>query len=360
MARTNQTDTRPDSGDDVETLSQCGVCGSHVLAQIDQANRICRCGHCGYVFDNPRPTLQAIIAFYSQTGKYDPWLREKEDRDQLWKRRLKILKRHRSSGSLLDIGTGTGMFLSIARESFTVLGTEVSESAVRIAKNKYGLDVKQGQIEDIHFDTRFDVITLFHVLEHVPNPLSTLRRCRELLNSDGILVVAVPNDLVGSKAIVKRLLALAGIGGFKGRRYGLGGIRLDGSPTEVHLVNFKPRRGFFLPNSPTTEIHLSHFTPTVLRRLVERSGLTAVCEGLDPYTLTTGIRKTADDVHFAICSFILRFSGLNLYDTILVVAKPAEPAPAGAHARRPKARSPDAAGETTPTAKWLGSNWVLL
>jgi SAM-dependent methyltransferase len=334
MARTNQTDTRPDSTDDIETLSQCGVCGSRTLVQIDQANRICRCGHCGYVFDNPRPTLRAIVAFYSQLGKYDSWLKEEECRSLHYRRRLEILKRHLSSGSLLDVGTGTGQFLSIARESFTVLGTEVSQSAVRIAKNKYGLDVKQGQVEDIHFDTRFDVITLFHVLEHVPDPLSTLRRCRELLNSDGILVVAVPNDLKGSKAIVKRLLAMAGIGGFKGRRYGLGGIRLDGSPTEVHLLNFKPRRGFFLPNSPTTEIHLSHFTPTVLRRLVERSGLTAACEGLDPYTHATGIRKTADDVHFAICSFILRFSGLNLYDTILIVAKAAEPAPR-AQLRRP-------------------------
>jgi len=319
-------DARPDNGEELEILSQCSLCGSHTLVQIDQTNRMCRCGHCGYVFDNPRPTLQAIIAFYSQMGKYDSWLEEEGNRDQLWRRRLKILQRHRSSGSLLDVGTGTGQFLSIARESFTVLGTEVSESAVRIAKNRYGLDVKQGQVEDIHFDTRFDVITLFHVLEHVPNPLSTLRRCRELLNSDGILVVAVPNDLVGSKAIVKRLLALAGIGRFRGRRYGLGGIHLNESPTEIHL---------------------SHFTPSVLRRLVERSGLTAVCEGLDPYTAATGIRKTANDVHFAICSFILRFSGLNLYDTILVVAKAAEPEPTKTHVHQLGTKNHGADGKTT-------------
>jgi len=316
-------DVRPGKDEELETLSRCGVCDGSTITSIDPANRICRCEQCGYVFDNPRPTLRAIVAFYSQLGKYDSWLKEEEDRSLHYRRRLEILKRHRSSGSLLDVGTGTGQFLSIARESFTVLGTEVSESAVRIARNKYGLDVKQGQVEDIQFDTQFDVITLFHVLEHVPNPLPTLQRCRELLNPDGILVVAVPNDLLGSKAILKRLLALAGIGGFKGRRYGLGGIRLDGTPTEVHLLNFKPRRGFFLPNSPTTEIHLSHFTPTVLRRLVERSGLTAAREDLDPYTHTSGIRKTADDIHFAICSFILRLSGLNLYDTILIVAKAA-------------------------------------
>jgi hypothetical protein len=121
---------------------------------------------------------------------------------------------------------------------------------------------------------------------------------------------------------------------------------LDGSLTEVHLLNFKPRRGFFLPNSPTTEIHLSHFTPTVLRRLVERSGLTAACEGLDPYTHATGIRKTADDVHFAFCSFLLRFSGLNLYDTILVVAKAAEPESTKTHVHQPATKNHGADGKT--------------
>jgi hypothetical protein len=85
-----------------------------------------------------------------------------------------------------------------------------------------------------------------------------------------------------------------------------------------------------LANSPTTEIHLSHFTPTVLRRLVERSGLTTASEGLDPYTHAEGIRQAANDVHFAIGTLILRVFGLNLYDTILVVAEAAEPAPGSA------------------------------
>jgi len=326
-AQLEGTDVHRNNDEELETLSSCGVCGSSMIASIDPENRLCRCEQCGYVFDNPRPALRAIVKFYSQPGKYDSWLMEEEARSLHYRRRLEILERHRSSGSLLDVGTGTGQFLSIARESFTVSGTEVSESAVRIAKNKYGLDVKQGQVEHIHFGTQFDVITLFHVLEHVPDPLSTLRRCRELLNPDGILVVAVPNDLVGSKAMVKRLLALAGVGGFKGRRYGLGRIRLDGSLTEVHLMNFKPRRGYFLANSPTTEIHLSHFTPSVLRRLVERSGLATASEGLDPYTHAEGIRQVANDVHFAIGSLILRCFGLNLYDTILVVAKAEGPAP---------------------------------
>jgi SAM-dependent methyltransferase len=312
MTKPDGIDARADSGEELEILSQCGICGSRALTQIDESNRICRCERCGYVFDNPRPTLQAVVAFYSQAGKYDSWLKEEGNRDELWRRRLRILKRHRNSGSLLDVGTGTGQFLAIARECFTVVGTEVSESAVRVARERYGLNVVQGRIEGIQLDSGFDVITLYHVLEHVPDPLSTLRRCRELLNPHGILVVAVPNDLQGSKAIVKRLLALAGVGRFRGRRSSLGRVRLDGS---------------------LTEIHLSHFTPSVLRRAVECSGLTVVSEGLDRYYVATGVRKTAHDIHFGLCSLIMRTTGLNLYDAMLVVAEAAESAPAMTHAR---------------------------
>ena len=300
MAEANPIDVRPDDGVEIETLSQCSICGSSAIIPIDPANRICRCGHCGYVFDNPRPTLQAIVAFYSQMGKYDSWLEEEEDRGHLWKRRLNTLKRHRSSGSLLDVGTGTGQFLSIARECFVVKGTEVSESAVRIATERYGLDVLRGQIEDVQFSSGFDVVTLFHVLEHVPDPLATLRRCRELLNPGGILVAAVPNDIMGTKSIVRRALALAGVGRFRGRRCGLARIRLDGS---------------------LAEIHLSHFTPAVLRQLVERSGLRVVSEGLDPYRAAAGINRTADDLHRATCSLVFNAFGVNLYDAMMVVAE---------------------------------------
>jgi SAM-dependent methyltransferase len=290
------------SNDGIElvTLSQCCVCGSRTLIRIDQANRICRCGHCGYVFDNPRPTLRAIVAFYSQPGKYDSWLDEEGNRSLLWKRRLKILKRYRSSGSLLDVGTGTGQFLAIARECFAVKGTEVSEAAVRIARTRYGLDVVQGQIEEVQLGDGFDVITLYHVLEHVPDPLATVRKCRQLLNPGGLLVIAVPNDLVGPRSMAKRMLALAGVGRFKGRRYGLGRIRLDESQGEIHL---------------------SHFTPPVLRLLVRRSGLNVVNEGLDPYFVAKGIKKIAHEALFTLCSFIRKTTGLNVYDAMLFVAR---------------------------------------
>jgi len=176
----------------------------------------------------------------------------------------------------------------------------VSESAVRIARERYGLVVEQGRIEEVRFDAGFDVVTLFHVLEHVRDPLATVRKCRQLLNPGGLLVIAVPNDLVGPRSVAKRMLALAGIGRFKDRRYGLGRIRLDESQGEIHL---------------------SHFTPPVLRLLVRRSGLNMVHEGLDPYFVANGIKRIAHEALFTLCSLIRKTTGLNVYDAMLLVAK---------------------------------------
>src|SRR5207248_9114315 len=65
-----------------------------------------RCGSCGYVFDNPRPTIDELVAFYSQPAKYDSWLHASKARDALWARRLKRLLPYKAAGNLLDVGTG--------------------------------------------------------------------------------------------------------------------------------------------------------------------------------------------------------------------------------------------------------------
>src|ERR1039457_4859130 len=154
----------------LETLSACPLCGRETIRTIDTATNICECEPCGYVFDNPRPAVDELIAFYSQPTKYDSWLAEEKARDLLWERRLKLLLPELNRGSLLDVGTGIGQFLDVARPHFSsVCGTEVSESAIAIARKKYGLDLLRGEIGTIDFGSmRFDNVTLFHVLDHVP------------------------------------------------------------------------------------------------------------------------------------------------------------------------------------------------
>jgi SAM-dependent methyltransferase len=274
----------------LENLKRCNLCGSDNIASIDRNNNICQCRNCGYVFDNPRPTLDEIISYYSQSDKYDSWFAEEKERDLLWKRRLRMIKRHKKSGTLLDVGTGTGQFLFLAKNDFKVKGTEISESAIKIAKQKYNVDVIRGEIESIKLDSKFDVITLFHVLEHVPNPSSTIKRCRELLNNEGVLIIAVPNDVFGILPIVRRFV----------KHLLLPKIALDGSRNEVHL---------------------SHFTPSVLEEFLERNGFIIIESTLDPYYVAKGFKRFFHDLLYFFCLLVMKISRTNIYRTIWIAAK---------------------------------------
>ena len=99
-----------------------------------------------------------------------------------------ILK-EKSAGKLLDIGSGTGDFLNAASRYFKVDGVEPSEVAREKAEKK-NLQLKK-ELSEI--SDQYDGITMWHVLEHVPNLDHQIEEFHRLLNDDGILVIAVPN-----------------------------------------------------------------------------------------------------------------------------------------------------------------------
>lgn len=291
-----------------EVLDKCNVCGSQQIVSVDEDNNICQCHSCGYVFDSPRPTAREISAFYSRPTQYDPWLSAEGTRDALWKRRLKRLSKIRKHGTLLDVGTGIGQFLYHAKPFFTeVFGSEVSSSAIEIAKEKYGLELTEGDVTGLDFGRKvvFDNITLFHVLEHVPDPRETVRKCCSLLSDGGVLVIAVPNDIQSLgrnlKRKVKTFLRAIGVRRFSDPgKLGLPKIVLDGT---------------------IGEIHLSHFKPSVLRRLLEDSGFKVLEESLDPYYVANGTKLFLYRCLYGLAlsaKFVLR---KNVYPTMWVVGE---------------------------------------
>ena len=286
---------------DTEIALVCNVCGSDQIQKVDPDFNFCRCGSCGYVFDSPRPSFAEISAFYSQAGKYDTWLTEEPARNRLWKRRLKKLAQSAARGRLLDIGAGYGQFLHHARPFFSdVTGTEVSNSAVALAKEKYGLSLLAGQVEELDLPLDFyDTVTLFHVLEHVHDPARLVNRCRDLLRAQGILVIAVPNDVLAWTSKIKKI----------GKRLGL-----------KPFQKFSPELGISRAGT-SREIHLSHFTPAVLRQLLENCGLRVVNESLDPYYVSSGVRVVLDGAYYAIHRALHVFLKINRYDTIWMVAR---------------------------------------
>jgi 2-polyprenyl-3-methyl-5-hydroxy-6-metoxy-1,4-benzoquinol methylase len=284
-----------------EVLHQCNLCDSAYVDVLDSACNIAQCRSCGFVFDNPRPTLRALIDFYSQPGKYDSWLEELDARDRLWRRRLNKIRSTKRPGSLLDVGTGIGQFLAMARGQYSeVYGIEVSTTAIGIAREKYGLELFHGVIDDLVPQGRtFDNITVFHVLEHVPDPKAMLKTCHSLLNPGGCLVIAVPNEISSLRGLKRRIFNR-----LRGHQdhgtLGLPRLTLDGS---------------------ISEIHLSHFSPPVLARLLEATGFKVVANTLDPYYVRTGLRRLKADFYYYSCLLFHLMFRINIYDTILMIAR---------------------------------------
>lgn len=107
------------------------------------------------------------------------------------KNKLKIVQKHSSGKKLLDVGAGTGDFLVVAKENgWSVHGVEPNSKANAKASEK-GLELKT-TLEDFA-NQKFDVITLWHVLEHMPNLTDQVTRLSNLLTEDGIVIIAVPN-----------------------------------------------------------------------------------------------------------------------------------------------------------------------
>ena len=196
---------------EMESVS-CDLCGSGastpVLTGPDRVSwlggqfTLVRCQVCGLLYQNPRPTAQAITAFYERG--YDPYVMvPEEERSTIrrWRRRFgmegrcKPILDRKPPGRLLDVGCGTGIFLdAMRRHGWQVQGVELNEGAAQYSRDRLGLDVFAGPLEQAHYpDNTFDVVTLWDVLEHLPSPRLALQTFRRILKLDGLLVFRVPN-----------------------------------------------------------------------------------------------------------------------------------------------------------------------
>lgn len=194
----------------METVEHCPVCGSpnssEALTAEDHtvshtAFTIQRCNSCGFKFTSPRPKQSAIGEYYlsesyiSHTEKavglkdhIYHWVRKRAIRNK-----HKLIAHYQPTGSALDVGCGTGDFLSyLVAQGYSAQGVEVSPDARKIAANK-GVSVTS-QLADIPAQAQFNVISLWHVLEHVADPRETLKQLFERCSKDGLLVIAVPDN----------------------------------------------------------------------------------------------------------------------------------------------------------------------
>jgi 2-polyprenyl-3-methyl-5-hydroxy-6-metoxy-1,4-benzoquinol methylase len=165
-----------------------------------------QCSSCGFRRLHPLPTADEEDHLYEDEYYFDRGLESDLDHQSVLMRsliesRVKTLTElNRGPGRLLDLGAGTGLFVEASlRAGWKAQGLETSAAAVRIASTITRAPVALGRLEDALFDDLFDAITLWDVLEHVPDPRATLETVRGLLRPRGLVGISLPN-VAGVKA----------------------------------------------------------------------------------------------------------------------------------------------------------------
>ena len=180
--------------------------GRDRLGVASEPFSIVRCQQCGLLFLNPRPTKEEIGSYYPYSEYKDEFAPAIDDEPSLLRRLNRLyhtekmcrsLERVKVGGRLLDVGCATGNFLDRMRRrgNWQVWGVEVNEEAARYAQERFGLDVFIGELcEAAYPASYFDVVTLWNVLEHLHDPLDTLKEINRVLKDDGVLILSVPNS----------------------------------------------------------------------------------------------------------------------------------------------------------------------
>jgi SAM-dependent methyltransferase len=184
----------------VPSSEDCILCnGRHTKRVLVKGSwSIVKCEGCGLVSVSGHHAIgkAKLKDLYDKnyfTGEtYNNYIDEYVERARLFNSKFSLLKRHLPRlGRLLDVGAATGFFLDVARRNgYEVFGIEISEFASAYAREHLNLNVITGQIENARFPSEyFDIITMWDVLEHLPNPVQALQHARRLLKPSGILVI---------------------------------------------------------------------------------------------------------------------------------------------------------------------------
>lgn len=225
---------------------KCPLCGNvrilFCLKSMDTS--VLQCSRCGLVFFHPVPTEKDLVALYQA---YDPGEDEEDFLSHLeWRKKWRfpvfrealheVLRYKKTGGRLLEIGCSFGFFLAMAQEKgFEPYGVDLSLNAVRYAAQSLRLSVHQGTVFDAKFpEGFFDITAMLGVLEHLHNPLETLREVFRILRTEGLLIVEVPN------------------------------------------AHFNLLRGKLSPSLFYVGNHLFNFTPEALSRMLETAGFRCV------------------------------------------------------------------------------------
>jgi 2-polyprenyl-3-methyl-5-hydroxy-6-metoxy-1,4-benzoquinol methylase len=239
--------------DDLLTPRACPTCGSRDAAhELDKDHlRLVRCRECDLVYVSPTFDEAHYKSVYVQQDYQDIvrdlGIKSHQYRvDRFGRERVELMAKHLhlARPRYLDVGSSTGFVVEAARDrGWEAIGIDLNPSAVEFGTTR-GLDLRPVALEDAGFEpASFDAVSLFDVLEHLLDPVRTLRAAIALLRPGGIVFLYVPNYDSASRLLMGR---------------------------DAHFI------------WPTH--HLNYYTPATIRHLMAREQLTTeylVTEGLD-------------------------------------------------------------------------------
>ena len=189
----------------------CEIDGSNDASFILQSpmsdGPLVRCRKCGLFYISPRindyafrdfvhedrDTRNETLVAAAEIAFPDASVEVNDVRRRTFQQRLQRILVWRRSGSLLDVGCERGFFLEAARRHFEVYGVETNSNTAEQAR-RVGADVFNGTLREANYpDAAFDVVTAFHVIEHVDSPRVQLQEMFRILKPGGLLVVETPN-----------------------------------------------------------------------------------------------------------------------------------------------------------------------
>ena len=147
---------------------------------------------------NP-PAADELEHLYSFASGYHVEFRDDEGeiakRFALAEEQYAAIARHRTVGRCLDIGAAAGFFVKTAADhGWAAQGIELSPDTARLARERYGVDVARTRLEDAELEPdSFDAITLWDAIEHLPDPIDSMRRVAALLKPGGVVGIITPN-----------------------------------------------------------------------------------------------------------------------------------------------------------------------
>lgn len=200
------------------TITNCPICQSGSLKEITQAIdytvtresfRIQSCQQCHFLLTNPQPAPESLAAYYASQDYISHSETKKGLINRLYhiaqkknlKDKFKACKKRAPHGPWADYGSGAGAFVKYATDQGqNIIGFEPSDDARKAAKIK---GIASSPIEHFPNDKSYSCITMWHVLEHIPDFQEVLTLLVSHLVSKGILVIAVPNHQSYDSAFYK-------------------------------------------------------------------------------------------------------------------------------------------------------------